>query len=118
MMTMNTSVGASIATRHICQGFSIGSAVSSNFLYQIETLNLFVDEIHYRRNCSFIQELKISISPALANYQPVMVITKVCLEFRPKIRAVMVATITQCTNTLTLYFWWELHFLGLLLYFK
>jgi hypothetical protein len=54
-----------------------------------------------------IQELKISISPALANYQPVMVITKVCLEFRPKIRAVTAATITQCTNTLTLCCWWE-----------
>jgi hypothetical protein len=51
-MTMNTSVAASIATRHICQGFSIGSAVLFNFLYQIETLNLFVDEIYYRRNCS------------------------------------------------------------------
>ena len=49
---MNTSVAASIATSHICQGFSIGSAGPSKFLYQVETLNLFVDEIHYRRNCS------------------------------------------------------------------
>ena len=50
MITMNTFVAASIATSHICQGFSIGSAGPSKFLYQVETLNLF--EIHYRRNCS------------------------------------------------------------------
>ena len=65
-----------------------------------------------------IQKLRISISPAHVNYHPVMMITKVCLEFRPKLRAVIAATITQCTNTLTLCFWWELHFLGLLLFFK
>ena len=47
---MNTFVAACIATRHICQGFSIGSAAPSKFLYQIETLNFFVDEIRCRRN--------------------------------------------------------------------
>ena len=49
-MTMNTSFAACIATRNICQGFSIGSAGPSKFLYQIGTLNFFVDEIHCRRN--------------------------------------------------------------------